>query len=48
MLRCFQVGITLADLEVLSMGTVFDIITEAGNDNYNYQEVACQEDFDKF
>lgn len=48
MLRCFQVGMTLADLEVLSIGTAIDIITEAGNDNYDYQEVACQEDFDKF
>ena len=48
MLRCFQVGLTVADLEYLNMGTVFDIITEYGNDDYKYQDVACQSDFDTF
>lgn len=41
-------GLTLADLEVLSMGTVFDMITEHDNDSYDYKQLASQEDFDKF
>lgn len=48
MLRCFQVGLHIADLEALSMGMVFDIFTEHGNDNYEYKQVACQADFDNF
>ncbi len=47
-LRCFQVGLHIADLEFLSMGMVFDIFTESRNDNYDYKQVANQEDFDKF
>ena len=48
MLRCFQIGLTVADLEVLSMGTVFDMFTESGNDSYDYKQVANQKDFDSF
>lgn len=48
MLRCFQMGITLADLEVLSIGMVFDMLAERQNDSYEYKELATQDDFDKF
>lgn len=48
MLRCFQMGITLADLEVLSIGMVFDMLAERQNDSYEYKEHATQDDFDKF
>lgn len=48
MLRCFQLGISIADLELLSMGTVFDMLTENGNDQCEYKEVANQADFDSF
>lgn len=41
-------GITLADLEVLSVGMVFDMLAERQNDSYEYKELATQEDFDKF
>lgn len=41
-------GMQLADLEVLSMGTVFDMITEYGNDSCDYQQLATQEDFDRY
>jgi len=37
----------MPDLFVLETGQVMDIITEAGNDNYNYQELATQEDMDR-
>lgn len=48
MLRCFQIGLHIADLEALSVGTVYDLITEQGNDQYEYRDVANQEDFDNF
>lgn len=48
MLRCFQCGITITDLEQLSIGMVYDIFTENQNDNYEYKQVATQSDFDKF
>ena len=47
-LRCIQVGLTLSDLDVLDYGLVLDIMTESGNDGYTYQQVATQEDFDRF
>lgn len=47
-LRCFQIGIHIADLEALSIGTVFDLFTEADNDSYPYQDMANQADFDRF
>ena len=30
------------------MGMVIDMLTEAGNDNEDYRELATQEDFDNF
>lgn len=48
MLRCYQVGITIADLELMSVGMVLDIFTESANDNCHYENMANQADFDKF
>ncbi len=48
MLRCFQIGLHISDLEAISIGMVYDLITESGNDSYEYKDVANQEDFDKF
>lgn len=48
MLRCFQVGISIADLEQMSVGMVIDIFTENGNDSCEYKEVANQDDFNKW
>lgn len=47
-LRCFQLGLKMADLETLSYGFVMDMITESSNDSYNYRQLATQEDFDRF
>ena len=38
----------LDDLDDIDYGLAMDIITEAGNDNYKYKEVATQADFDAF
>lgn len=48
MLRCFQAGLSIADLERLSYGMVIDIFTEAQNDSYEYTPMATQADIDKF
>ena len=48
MLRCVQLGISIKDLELLTIGLVNDMFAENANDDYKYKEVASQSDFDKF
>lgn len=48
MLRCFQVGFTLSDLENVDYGLVMDMMIESMNDGCEYKELATQEDFDAF
>lgn len=52
LLRCMEVGISVSDLDLLTVGLVLDIWTEKTNDgvtyNLTYNRVATQEDFDKF
>ena len=48
LLRVYQIGMKLDDLGDLEAGTVFDIMTEAGNDEFKYKQVATQNDFDRF
>lgn len=48
LLRCTEVGLSMADLDELSVGMVNDMFVEKSNDNYDWKEIASQEDFDKF
>ena len=48
LLRCIQIGLSILDLDLLDYGVVLDMMTEAGNDNYEYKQLATQDDFDKF
>lgn len=48
MLRCFQMGLHMADLEELEYGEVIDMMTEAENDNAEWRTLATQDDFDRF
>lgn len=48
MLRCVEVGISISDLDLLTIGFVLDVWTEKGNDSYEYPVMATQEDFDKW
>lgn len=48
LLRVYQIGMKLDDLDDLEAGTVFDIMTEAANDDFKYKQVATQTDFDRF
>lgn len=49
LLRCVQLGISIRDLDLLTIDLVNNIYAENSNDDYKgYKEVAAQEDFDKF
>lgn len=47
MLRCVQCGISISDLEYLSIGMVIDMFTEQQNDEYEYPYIATQADIDR-
>ena len=48
LLRCIEIGISIRDLDLLTIGMVMDIWTEKANDDVKYQQIATQVDFDKF
>lgn len=48
LLRCVQLGLSMADLEMLSIGLINDMYSESRNGDYKYAELATQEDFDRF
>lgn len=48
LLRCVQLGLSMADLDMLSIGLINDMYSENRNDDYKYAELAKQEDFDRF
>ncbi len=51
LLRCVQLGISIRDLDLLTIGMVNDMYVESGNDqdaDKNYNVVATQADFDQF
>ena len=39
LLRCVQLGISIADLDLLTIGLVNDMFTERQNDDYPYKEL---------
>ena len=45
LLRCVQLGISIRDLDLLTIGMVNDIYAESGNDEYKGYS---QKDFDAF
>ena len=47
MLRCVQCGISISDLDLLSIGMILDIFTEQQNDNYEYPLIATKADIDR-
>ena len=48
LLRCTEVGISIRDLDLLTIGLVLDMWTEKANDGVKYRWIAEQNDFDKF
>jgi hypothetical protein len=48
MLRCCELGLSVADLDLLTVGLVTDMFIEKYNDDAEYTREATQEDIDKF
>jgi len=48
LLRCVQLGISIRDLELLTVGMVYEMLAENGNDSEEYCRTATQEQFDLF
>jgi len=48
LLRCVQLGLSIADLDLLSIGLINDMYAESINDEYRYAALATQDDFDLF
>lgn len=48
MLRCAQLGLSDEALGGMTMGMVYDLLTEQANDHEEYPYKATQEDIDKF
>ena len=48
LLRCVQLGLSMADLELLSIGLINDMYAESRNDDCKYVQIATQADFDCF
>ena len=46
MLRCVQCGISISDLDDLTIGMVNDMLIELKNDDYKYPLIATQADID--
>lgn len=44
MLRCAELGLSMADLDDMTMGMVYDMLIERGNDQEEYVPIADQED----
>lgn len=41
-------GLRLEDLDGLEYGTIMDMMTENENDDFKYDTIATQEDFDRW
>ncbi len=48
LLRCLQIGLSIYELDLLTIGMVNDMFVESHNDEYKYPILATQSDFDKF
>lgn len=48
LLRCVQLGLSMQDLDLLSIGLINDMYAENRNDDCKYATLATQDDYDKF
>lgn len=45
LLRAVQLGLSIADLHLLDVGTVYDMIIEKDNDSFEYAIIGTADDF---
>ena len=48
MLRCAELGLSDDALNGMTMGMIYDMLIEQGNDHEKYPVMATEEDFDNF
>ncbi len=48
LLRCLQIGLSLDELDLLTIGMVTEIAIERANDEYDYCYIADQQTMDEF
>ena len=48
LLRCVQLGLSIQELELMSIGLINDMYAESRNDDCKFAQMATQEDFDLF
>jgi hypothetical protein len=48
LLRCLQIGLSMRDLDLLTVGLVNDMFAEQLNDSCDYATLATQDDMDRF
>ena len=48
LLRAIELGLSAADLELITVGMVYDMLTEKSYDETGYVREATQKDFDGF
>lgn len=48
LLRCVQLGLSIRDLALLSIGMINDMYAESRNDECKFAQLATQKDFDEF
>ena len=48
LLRCVQLGLSMGDLDFLTIVLLNDMYTERENDDFKYDSLATQKDFDAF
>ena len=48
LLRCVQIGLSLSDLDLLTIGMVNELFIEKDNDEISYDYKATQEDMNRF
>jgi hypothetical protein len=41
-------GLSLTDLDLIEYGTLMDMVIEVGNNDHKYNQLATQDDFDRF
>ena len=48
LLRAVQLGVQISELELLTIGTVLDMYTELQKDDEPHDQLASQDDMDRF
>lgn len=48
LLRCVQLGIHISELDLLTIGTVLDMYTELQRDDEPHDQLASQDDMERF